>query len=222
MREQHARRNNDDCNVGPWAGASATMMDVVAPNPRAISRLLFQANLLIVIERRDFVRGLLTCWIGSSCSEFSTLAVADVGASLERSVLAQAAVALVGVYSPEYPDVWLVRQIEWLRSRSPNLPIILIVEADEARAAGAWVRRLDVQGYIPTSTSVDVAAAALRLVVAGGHYFPLLPNLVQSSEPASTSSIPPIATSGHAAKLTPREQAVPRVLAVGVPNKINA
>jgi DNA-binding NarL/FixJ family response regulator len=187
--------------------------------PTPITRLAPQPNLLIVVERRDFVRGCLTCWLDSSCGEFETLAVAAVETSLDDESLAQAAAVVIGVDTPELADKWLGRQIAWLRAKCPNLPVIMIVELDETHAAEALAGRLAVQGYIPTSSSMKVAAAALRLVVAGGRYFPTNPD--HGSSPALTS-ISPTVGGGHFAKLTPREEEVLSVLGRGAQNKIIA
>jgi len=179
-------------------------------------------NLLIVVERRDFVRGCVTCWLDSACNEFGILATADAETSLERGVPANAAAALVGVDSPECADGWLMHQVGWLRSKSPNLPVVLIVEADDTNAAEALLGQLNVQGYIPTSSSVNVAAAALRLVIAGGHYFPAARDQDRKLALASASPIGMLVGNAAGAKLTPREEAVLSVLARGAQNKIIA
>jgi DNA-binding NarL/FixJ family response regulator len=186
------------------------------------SQMLTAADLLIVIERRDFVRGCLTCWLGNLCAEFATLPVADVETSLEAGALGRAAAALVGMDAGEHAAAWSIRQVGWLRAKSPNLPIIVIVETDDTRATEALASRLNVQGYIPTSSNVSVATAALRLVLAGGRYFPALRD--HDPQPAMRPTDPAcLATRrGSLAKLTPREAAVLGVLGSGAPNKIIA
>jgi DNA-binding NarL/FixJ family response regulator len=181
-----------------------------------------QPNLLIVAERRDFVRGCLTCWLGSSCGEFETLAVAGVETSLADDALAQAAAVLFGLGASEQIDAWLDREIKWLRAKRPDVPIIIIMEADEVSAAEALVGRLEVQGYIPTSSSTKVAAAALRLVVAGGRYFPTIPAGGRPPAQTPTDPIQPTWAGERFAKLTPREEAVLSVLGNGAQNKIIA
>ena len=180
--------------------------------PSPITRLAPQPNLLIVVERRDFVRGCVTCWLDNACGEFETLAVAAVETSLDDETLAQAAAVVIGIDASEQADNWLGRQIAWLRAKCPDLPVIMIVELDETNAAEALAGRLAVQGYIPTSSSMKVAAAALRLVVAGGRYFPTNPG--HGSSPALTSLSPTVG-GAHFAKLTPREEEVLSVLGRG-------
>ena len=46
------------------------------------------------------------------------------------------------------------------------------METEQRRAAANLTGELYLQGYIPLSSNLEVAAAAVRLVVAGGNYFP--------------------------------------------------
>lgn len=78
------------------------------------------------------------------------------------------------------------------------------------------------------SNSLEVAAAALRLVIAGGCYYPQVPAFSTTVAPAF-SAAPAAARNrndqaGPAGKLhlTPREYAVFELLAKGLPNKIIA
>ena len=133
MQEQPARRPKRGTDIDPLPARGDMVAEV---EPGAISQMPTDADLLIVIERRDFIRGCLTCWLGNLCAEFATMPVADVETSLEAGALRQAAAALVGVDAPEHAEAWLMRQVGWLRAKSPNLPIIMIVEADEQGRGG--------------------------------------------------------------------------------------
>ena len=148
--------------VHPVAQA-ATMSANLAPRPTG----------LIVAERRDFFRGCLSHWLGQFSDEFQTLAVPDVETAQDEASLKEAAAVLIGAGRAERADGWLSRQVEWLRARCPEVPIALLMEApdpSEARAVETISRQLGVQGCITTSTSLNVAVAALRLVVAGGQF----------------------------------------------------
>jgi DNA-binding NarL/FixJ family response regulator len=78
------------------------------------------------------------------------------------------------------------------------------------------------QGYLPLSSSVDVAAAAIRLVVAEGSYF-LRP---RNGDPDAAAPIlldrAPVAVAPDMATFTLRERAVLELLGRGLPNKIIA
>ena len=78
-----------------------------------------------------------------------------------------------------------------------------------------------INAFIPTSDSTEVAAAALRLVIAGGRY---MPPLVQS---VALSLRSPGGTAYHCHSdlinsLTSRERAVLELLKTGKPNKLIA
>jgi DNA-binding NarL/FixJ family response regulator len=198
--------------VGATAGAGSSGL---TPRPMV----------LLVVERRDFLRGCLTTWVGQSCDELQPVAVADVETGLGDDPHEPTAAALIGVSRTGWNDHWLSRQVEWLRERCPKVPIALLVDAlnlDEARAADTAAKQLGVQGCIATSTNLTVAVAALRLVVAGGCYFPTLPLLSQSPETISLTAARPANAGEQFEKLTPREQAVLSILAVGAQNKIIA
>jgi DNA-binding NarL/FixJ family response regulator len=204
-----------------WAGPGAwTVPIVVSPPPPNVL-----TNAILVVDRRPFVRGCLASWLGSFGEEFQTLAVADIETVMNNDALKQAAAVLFGFDGAETADQWLSSQIEWLRERCPDVPIALLLEATDvskSRAVASVVSRLAVQGYIPTSTSLEVAVAVLRLVMAGGHYFPRLSHSAGSPELVSIGRTQPIVPDRGVEKLTPREEAVLSILATGAPNKIIA
>ena len=197
----------------------------ISAKQRSVIPFPAQANCLILVERRDLVRSCIACWLGNFGGEFATLAVADVETSLDDDALTQASAVLIGAGVPGWSDGWLCRQMEWLRARRSALPIMMLVDAvevSERMAVETLAARLGMQGYIPTSSSVDVAAAALRLVMVGGRYFPTIWDEGQSPALSSTAPTRPAAPLDGPAKLTPREVAILNVLGQGVPNKIIA
>src|SRR5579863_2067087 len=161
-------------------GSTETHASTISRFDTGTHRSAPQPKMLIVADRRDFARDCVTHWLGSLGGEFETLAVANIETVSDDNILNEAAAVLIGIGRSETTDQWLRQQIDWLRERCPEVPITLLLEAssaDEATASDALVSGLGLQGYIPTSTSLSVAAAALRLVVAGGHYFPAFPRL---------------------------------------------
>jgi DNA-binding NarL/FixJ family response regulator len=221
-----ARARDDDRPLPRPAGAVADIRrPAISAAQRPIIALSPPARLLILVERRNFVRCCIACWFDNSCAELATLAVTDVETSLDDAALAQATAVLIGAGAPGWTDGWLCRQIEWLRERRMKLPIVMIVDvagADERMAVETLAARLGIQGYIPTSSSVDVAVAALRLVMVGGRYFPTIWEEEQSPALISTGRTPSARVHGGPAKLTPREVAILSVLGQGASNKIIA
>jgi DNA-binding NarL/FixJ family response regulator len=225
MQDRPIKADRTRDNINHLAIPADMTTEVRAPAgavTKPVNLLESQPNLLVVADRRDFVRGCLACWLVSSCDEFETLAVAGVEAFLPDDALAQAAAVVFSLGAPEQTDGWLGREIGWLRAKRPDVSIIIITEADEVSAAEALVGPLGVQGYIPTSSSTKVAAAALRLVVAGGRYFPTIPGGARSPTRTPADSQQPTWAGERFAKLTPREEAVLHILGNGAQNKIIA
>jgi DNA-binding NarL/FixJ family response regulator len=176
-------------------------------------------TLLIVIDRRELVLGCLSSWLRSFRREFEVLSAADAENSLSASEVARAGAVVLGSSLLTLPDPWLERQVTWLRDIRPEMPIVAIAEAGERVAAESMVARLHLQGYIPTSSTTKVAAAALRLVLAGGAYLPRhweedrrlpetpLNQMLDAVEPRLGSI------------LTSRERAVLSLLSRGMANK---
>ena len=90
-----------------------------------------------------------------------------------------------------------------------GFPLVLIVEAEYVRAAANLAAELDLQGYIPVSSNLEVAAAAVRLVLAGGSYFPRPQNVEPRHGEVLPSYQHPAVDPARIAELTSRERAVP-------------
>jgi DNA-binding NarL/FixJ family response regulator len=190
-----------------------------AVRSRSSIKTAIRPGRLIVLERRAFVRGCLSCWLGKYFQDLETVSAADVEVTLDPDALARTAAVIIGVNTLEQSDRWLHRQVAWLRAKQPALPIMVIVEAEEIGAATDLGEQLDLQGYIPSFSSLEVAAAAVRLVVAGGNYFPR----PREHEPQLEEALPGrtyrTLDLAEIAELTSREWAVVGLLGSGVPNK---
>jgi DNA-binding NarL/FixJ family response regulator len=177
-----------------------------------------QAALVILVDQREFVRGCFSCGLRRFSRRFEVVGVADVEKSLEVDLLARAAAVAVGLSPPIATSIWLRSQVAWLLSHRPDIRIVLITEPEEARAAKDLVARLRLSGYIPTSSTMEVAAAALDLVVAGGSYLPRICD--EEGVAAEKTEVPPHTAS--TSKFTGRESAVLDLLQRGMANKMIA
>jgi DNA-binding NarL/FixJ family response regulator len=180
------------------------------------------ANALIVVERREFTRGCLACWIASYCSGIDVAPVGDAESDLSSDAFSRYIAAIIGMAPPDQYG-WLYRQIASLRVRQPRLPIILIAEAEQSRSAADLAAQLDLQGFIPASSSLEVATAAVHLVLAGGSYFPRPPNdASQQKDQLLHNEHSGAVDLTLIAELTLRERSVLVLLASGMPNKVIA
>lgn len=183
------------------------------------------AGMLVAVSQREFARGCRSRWLRDLCPEFESRVVGNIEELQKDERLARADAVILDASTPVQSMQWLEAQAAWLHAHRPDVPVIAILEATELASVEPLMRRLAVQGYIPTSNSLEVAAAALRLVVAGGTYFP---RIWQSAQPMAAPERRYAAPATLAADalgpgaLTPRERAVLGLLEHGTPNKIIA
>jgi DNA-binding CsgD family transcriptional regulator len=175
---------------------------------------------VIVIDRRPMIGRALCCWIGTLGPEFDPVPMATIDRELGQDILGRASAVIWGT-SAEVPweDEWLSNEITATRIRRHDVPLVLLADAADPLFAEEAVRELHLNGYIPTSSSPELAATALRLVICGGRYVPGRCSDTDAAPPAISPEPP---TSAHVAKLTIREREVLKLLERGLPNKIIA
>lgn len=173
---------------------------------------------VIVADSRSFMRGCLICWLNKFGRGFQSFVTADaVEAVAEKSASHPRGVILSASSRPE-GRAWLVEQATGLLDAVPAVPMIVILDEADLEAGQETALTLGAQGFIPMSSSPEIAIAALRLVIAGGRYYP---DDIAAGRPVTTvgRSLPhPPGKS----QLTPREQAVFKLLSEGLPNKLIA
>lgn len=207
-----------------WSSPSSTIDDDGEAFSTADGKHV-RPRLLIVIERRALVRSLFTTWIGSLNQGSEVIAIADAELALPLEALTRATLVILGACAEALSNSWLNRQVAWLRANRSDVPLAAIVDPGDLDAVIGNSRddRPLLQGYIPTSSSMDVAAAALQLVAAGGIYVP--PSAGKHRTAAEAVSVDPMQqppASSLTARLTPRERAVLELLEQGMANKIIA
>jgi DNA-binding NarL/FixJ family response regulator len=173
---------------------------------------------IVIADPRLFMRGCLACWLSQSGRDFELRVAADAvkvvtqgEAPIPRAVVLSA---------PLFPEgiTWLKEQAAGLRQIAPDLPIALIIDESESAAGQELALSLGFQAFIPMSSSLAVAAAALELVIVGGRYFPHLVAAGISKENGTGRPLKLCAP--WRPDLTPREQAVCELLSEGLPNKL--
>jgi DNA-binding NarL/FixJ family response regulator len=180
----------------------------VAPGSRA----------LIVIETRALFRHFLVSWLGTACPELETIAVSSLTNGEANGSFGYVALVVLGAGREIYLEPALEAQIRLIRTMGEDVPIALVGDSDMEEAEEV-VGKLSLAGYIPMTSTSEVAAAALRLIMAGGRYVPRrncfdLPNR-GAGDMENLASI----TGEAEALLTPRERGVLKCLRRGLPNK---
>jgi DNA-binding NarL/FixJ family response regulator len=169
---------------------------------------------VIIIERRAFVRACMQS-ILSEATTLDGVGVASVDEYLARADKLKAAVVVlcaIGISARE-TDAQLSR----LQAADIGVPMVIMSDAVEPEMV---VTAMDkgANGFIPADISLEVAAHALRLVAAGGQYFPA------ESLIAARKHIPEndASASGSRGMFTRRQVAVIDALRRGKANKIIA
>jgi DNA-binding NarL/FixJ family response regulator len=124
---------------------------------------------VVVIESRSFVR---TC-ILSNLSEATALKGAGVSTAedyLANEETLKAAIIVICAMGGD--ERHAIAQLTKLKERGCRAPIVVMSDADRIEFIMA-IMEAGGNGYMPVDISLEVAAHALRLILAGGQYFPI-------------------------------------------------
>jgi DNA-binding NarL/FixJ family response regulator len=180
------------------------------------STLWSQTIRLIILDRRAFLRECIASCLRMLPRKIEILCGAGGAEELRADELAQADVVMLCA-SPAFNET-VQHEITSLLFNCPDLPIVLIADSRNADEAKYLVARWRLRGYIPTSSSLAAAEAALDVVLAGGTYLP--PDWTDDARDATCAADASNMIGG--AKLTTRERAVLSFLREGMPNKLIA
>ncbi len=169
---------------------------------------------LIIIERRSFVR---SCILASLTK---TTGLVGIGVPSVHDYLACSAntdlqVVVLCAMGAKAPEV--AAQIAQIKTSARAVPVVVMTDSEEAELILA-VMEGGANGFIPADISLDVAAHALRLVIAGGQYFPV--HALMAAQRAIEAA--PQMEAGCKGMFTRRQVAVIDALRQGKANKIIA
>lgn len=201
-------------DVSPLAdrAASRVMQDLLS-EPTPVSRLL------LVLDQRIIFRQGLQLWFGSLAPEFEAISLTESDSAPDNDLLARASVVVLSSgFGNPFDDPWLREQAIWLGDARPDLPLVLIGDARHASSNDAAISQWKLSGYIPDTSGKELVTAALRLILAGGSYFPR--RSPGESVSASVDGLRRHLTVGSQSRLSPRERAVLALLEHGLPNKV--
>ncbi len=194
---------------------------------------------IVVIDCQTLSR---SCLIRILRGELPEIAIHDIATSDELVGIIEKHINLVVINIENccMTDAWVAVNLAYIHQLRPETSLMLLTQLDEASITDATVSeisRLGVKGYTTNSAPVEVVLAAIRLILAGGAYYPRsviiddcdrsnsvsAENAGQLSLPASARGEEALDT-GETAMIgfTERERQVLATLRRGLPNKIIA
>jgi DNA-binding NarL/FixJ family response regulator len=175
---------------------------------------------VVVADSRSFMRGCLICWLNKFGRGFQSFVTADAVEAVAKGTPSHPRAVILSASSRPEGRAWLVEQAIGLLDAVPAVPIIVILDDADLEAGQKAALTLGAQGFIPMSSSPEIAIAALRLVIAGGRYYP--DDIAAGRWRPVTTAGPSLSLPPAKSQLTPREQAVFKLLSEGLPNKLIA
>lgn len=181
---------------------------------------LARTNRIVIIDRRQLVGRCLAASLREADKDTVFEVFPDIESWKRQTPFAAANVVVLcrpdgNLSETEWAEV--TRELALLQGEVDAPPVAVISDGENLDQIVRTIK-LGVKGYIPTTTSVDIALQALQLVQAGGVYipaeclFPLLAS-IKVEEPVEP---------GEDEIFSPRQLCVARALRKGTPNKIIA
>lgn len=194
---------------------------------------------IVVVDCHPLSRSCLARILRSEFQDFAILEV-ETAHQFETLIGKQVSLVALNIGHSAMTDQRVLECLASLRRSVPEGPLILLTHIDESMITDTMISeatRYGVRGYITDSTSVEIALAAFRLVMAGGVYFPRTVLMdCANTAPAPFENIaalqPALGTNGEAHDLvgvrktnvafTERERQVLATLLRGLSNKVIA
>jgi DNA-binding NarL/FixJ family response regulator len=177
---------------------------------------------LVVLAERELTRACLWHWLRAILPEFDTTVAAGLNNIYSEESRNAPEIVLIYASSCDQIIGWVKEKIAETSECYQEARIILIVDGLDPDLVQNLLGRWAVDAIIPTTDTTEIAAAALRLVLAGGQYFP---KAVTDPALSEGGIVPPVHNDRAAilgTDLTAREHAVLELLKTGNPNKIIA
>ncbi len=194
---------------------------------------------IVVIDCQTLSR---SCLIRILRGELPDVVIHDIATSDELVGIIEKHInlAVINIENCCMTDAWVAVNLAYIHQLRPETSLMLLTQLDETSITDAIVSevsRLGVRGYTTNTAPVEVVLAAIRLILAGGAYYPrsvliddgLCSNSV-SAENTGPLSLPANARGDESLDtadtamigFTERERQVLATLRRGLPNKIIA
>ena len=195
---------------------------------------------ILIVDHHPLWRSCLARILRDEFQDFTILEI-ETPRQLDSVVGKAISLATLNIGGASITDERVLKSLSLLHRLLPDGPLMLLTRLEASTISDAMiseVTRFGVRGYVTHSVPVEIALAALRLVIAGGVYFPR--SLVMdcaswvSVSPESIVALePPIALNGMATEapaiasradivFTGRERQVLAALLRGMSNKVIA
>lgn len=149
---------------------------------------------IVAVDARTLERGCMARVLASEFVEYEIFE-ADSAAALSSAAFGRPKLVILRIHPDQQSDECIARDLETIRRACSNPLIALVCDDDESSLRYAF--RHGCNGYLPTTMPLQIAVAALRLVLVGGLYFPQPIGLRQQADaaPARTAPASPIRSS---------------------------
>jgi DNA-binding NarL/FixJ family response regulator len=134
---------------------------------------------IVAVDARTFERGCLARVLRSEFFEYEIFEAASAQA-LSTAAFGRARLVILRIHPDQQSDEAVVRSVDAIRSFCPGAAVALVCEDDEPSLH--YALRLECGGYLPSSMPLEIAVAALRLVLVGGLYFPHAARIQERTE----------------------------------------
>jgi len=202
--------------------------------------LSYERPSIVVVDCRPLSRSCLARVLRSEFQDFAILEVETI-LQIDAIIGKHTNLVVFNIGNSLLTDENVLQKLAAIRRSMSEAPVMLLTQVEEATISDTMiseVTRFGVRGYVTDSASIEIALAALRLVIAGGAYFPrsllmdypnwatvpadnvvsLQPTLAVSSAAADM----PFETNRTNAAFTEREGQVLARLLRGLSNKVIA
>lgn len=152
---------------------------------------------IAIIDSRTLVRGCVAHVLRTEFPELDVVEITSLGSPCLKE-LRHPRLVVIRIEPGSQCEAEAEKNLVALRLSFPDTPIALMSDDDGQNWQQAV--RLGCNGYVPTSLSLEIAVAALRLVLVGGVYLPQVFTLAQVNGGAAADGHAEImAANGHAA-----------------------